>query len=89
MALTDEEKATLEALTKKAKEPDDEGPKHSRVENINLTIDLSDDAQVKRAVKAGYLPESYLDDDEGGDDGDEGGDDDSQDPPNRTRARFA
>ena len=87
MALTDEEKATLAALTKKAEEPEESGSSRSRVENVNLTIDLSDDKQVRRAVKAGYLPASYLEDDDDAADGDDGDGGDGGDPPRR-RARF-
>lgn len=63
MPLTEEEKAQLEALTKKADEPEPSSSGSSRVENVNITIDLDNEDQVRRAVKAGYLPESYLEDD--------------------------
>lgn len=85
MALSDEETKQLESLLKKKDEPDTPaGGGNSRVENINLTIDLSDDAQVRRAVRAGYLPESYLDPEENGD-GD--GDQEPEAPPAR-RQRY-
>jgi len=82
MPLTDDEKATLEALQKKAEEPEPAGPSHSRVENVNLTIDLDNPEQVKRAVKAGYLPASYLEDDE-----EETDDEGEPDPEPRRRLR--
>ena len=83
MPLSDEEKATLEALQKKAEEPEPQGPNHSRVENINYTINLDDEKQVKRAVKAGLLPASYLEDDEEGEEETE-----TEEEPPKRRARF-
>lgn len=85
MPLTDEEQAQLDALTKKKDEPDTPAATHSRVENINLTIDLSDEAQVKAAVRAGYLPASYLEDDA---DPDPAADDGTEGDPPKRRARF-
>lgn len=60
----DEQKA-FEALQAKLEAPDEpSGNGTQRVENVNVTIDLDNEAQVKRAVKAGLLPASYLEDDE-------------------------
>jgi hypothetical protein len=64
MPLTEDEKKTLEDLQRKAEEPEPAGPTGSRNEHINLTIDLDNPDQVKRAVRAGYLPASYLEEDE-------------------------
>jgi hypothetical protein len=77
--LSADEKAQLEALTKKAKEPERSsgGGNH----RLNVSIDLADEAQVKRAQKLGllgdYAPDDESDEEAGGD-GDDGGD-----PPKR------
>lgn len=85
MALSDEESKQLETLLKKKEEPEpSNGGGSSRVENINLTIDLNDDAQVRRAVRAGYLPESYLDPE----DDDPGGEPDPEEDPPKRRTRY-
>lgn len=83
MPLTEEEAAELERLSKKKDEPDSPAATNSRVENINYTIDLDNEEQVKRAVKAGLLPASYLEDDEP--DADDKPDDDE---PPRRRSRY-
>ena len=70
MGLSKEEKAQLEALSKKAKEPD--GPSG----NISFTLPLDSDAAWERARKLGLIPS---DDDE--DDSDE--DEEKSDTPNR------
>lgn len=63
MGLSKEEKAQLEALSRKAKEPD--GPSG----NINFNLDLSSDTAWERARKLGLIGG---DDDEGDDEeGDE------------------
>ena len=86
MALTKDEQETLAALQRKAEEPDEPQSSRSRIENVNFTVDLNDEKQVKRAVKAGLLPASYLDDDDD-DDPNADPDKDGGDPPRR-RARF-
>lgn len=85
MPLTDEEKAELKRLQDKEQEPDEPQSTRSRVENINYTVDLADEEQVKRAVRAGLLPKAYLEDD-APPNGDGDGDGDGE-PPKR-RARF-
>lgn len=50
MALSKEEQAQLDALTKKSKEP--EGPSG----NVNFSLDLSSDSAWERAVKLGLVP---------------------------------
>lgn len=67
MALSAEEKAQLEALTQKSKEPD------PAPGNVNFSLDLSNDAAVKRAVKLGLFadpdaepPPENKDDEDGG-----------------------
>lgn len=62
--LTDEQAKQLKELQELAEAPDEQSNGPSRVENINLTVDLNNPDQVKRAVRAGYLPASYLEDDE-------------------------
>lgn len=68
--LSKEEQAAFDELQAKLDEPDEPERSHSRVENVNVTIDLADETQVKRAVRSGLLPASYLEDDEPGDEGD-------------------
>jgi hypothetical protein len=81
--LSDEQRKQLEELQALADAPDEpSGPSHSRVENINVTIDLDNDVQVRRAVKSGLLPASFLEDDD--DDGD-GDDDDGDDDTSRAK----
>lgn len=89
MATKAERRKALEAqMAELDNEPDDEsnGNGRSRVENVSITIDLGNEDQVKRAVRAGYLDAKYLDDEqpEGEDDGEEEG----EEPPKRTRARY-
>lgn len=64
--------ADLEALRDAPEEPSGGGGS-SRIENLNITIDLNDETQVKRAVRSGLLPKSYLEDeqDEEGDEDDD------------------
>lgn len=71
MALSKEEKAQLEALTKKSKEPD------SPAGNVNFNLDLSNDAAWERARKLGLIRDP--DDDKPEDDDD----DDDDDAPRR------
>jgi hypothetical protein len=88
--LTDEQQKQLDDLNALKDKPDEpERDSRSRVENINVTIDLDNDVQVKRAVKAGLLPASYLEDedDDGDDDGD-GDDDDGKDRDDAPRRRL-
>lgn len=70
MALTKEEQETLDALTKKASEPDTP----ARGENISVIVDLADPDAVRRAKKLGYLPEDFEDDDAGDGEGEDGED---------------
>lgn len=53
MPLSDDEKRTLAALTKKAKEPDEPAPGRM----LNFTIDLANDTAVANAKKLGIFPE--------------------------------
>lgn len=71
MGLSKEEKAQLEALTKKSKEPD------APSGNVNFTLDLSSDSAWERARKLGLVPGE----DDGGDD--DGDDDEADDAPKR------
>jgi hypothetical protein len=84
--LSKEEQATLDALMKKAEEQEPAANGHSRVENVNITINLDDEKQVRRAVKSGLLPASYLDEEEDGDEEDGEGQEEEEQP--RRRARF-
>ena len=59
MPLSKEEQETLEALQRKAEEP--EPAANGRSENVSITIDLGDENQVKRALKMGYLQKGDLD----------------------------
>lgn len=74
MALSKEEKAQLDALTAKSKEPD--GPPA----NINFTLDLSSDSAWERAKNLGLVREP---DSGGNGDGDGDDDDDADDAPKR------
>lgn len=76
MGLTDQEKATLEALSKKAKEPD--APPMGR--NVSVSIDMGDAEQVAKAQKWGFLPPDE-EPAEGGEGGEGGAGD--EDPPKR------
>ena len=49
MALTREEQETLDALTKKASEPESESS--GRRETIDFYVDMSDEAAVERALR--------------------------------------
>ena len=85
MPLSKEEQATLEALQKKAEEPEEpQGFGSNR--NLNITIDLSDPEQVKRALKLRLLDKNDLDefDDPDPDDPDP----DAGDDPPRRRQRY-
>ncbi len=84
MPLTEEEAAELERLSKKKDEPDTPASTHQIVENRNYTIDLDNEDQVKRAVRAGLLPASYLEDDDPDADDDDPPDDDAP----RRRVRY-
>lgn len=59
MPLSKEEQEQLEALQRKAEEP--EPAANGRSENVSITIDLGDENQVKRALKMGYLQKGDLD----------------------------
>lgn len=74
MGLSKEEKAQLDALTAKSKEPD--GPPA----NVNFNLDLSNDSAWERAKQLGLIrePESAP-----GKDGDDADDDDADDAPRR------
>lgn len=74
MGLSKEEKAQLDALSKKAEEPD--GPP----DNMSFTLDLSSDSAWERAKHLGLVrdPEPAGNGDEGNDEGGEG-----DDPPKR------
>jgi len=80
MPLTDEEQATLDALTRKRDEPEPkpEGNGIGRV--LNVSLDLGDDAQVEKAFKLGLLERVAGDDDDSDDDD---SDDDADDAPRR------
>lgn len=66
MALTKEEAAQLEALQKKAEEPDEEPNGAGGISRVlNVTVDLGDDAQVERAIKLGLMSAPAADEDEG------------------------
>ncbi len=55
MPLSKEEQDQLDALTKKASEPEPEKNGGGRSENISVTIDFSDEKAVERAIKHGYI----------------------------------
>lgn len=86
MPLSKEEQEQYDALTAKAVEKDEPSNAEQRRLNTNITIDLDNEIQVKRAVKAGLLPASYLEDDPPADDDKDGGDA-GGDPPRR-RSRY-
>ena len=72
--LTAEEQELLDKLTKKAEAPDDDR------QHVNITIDLSDEKAVRRAMKLGFITAGDLDfDDDGDDDDDDDGDGDGDD----------
>lgn len=71
MGLSKEEKAQLEALTKKSKEPDAPAPQ------VSYTLDLSSDSAWERARSLGLIPGG---DDDGDDDDEE---DEADDAPRR------
>lgn len=55
MPLSKEEQAQLEELERKRDEPEQRGNSGGRSEVVNVTIDLSDEAAVNRAIEHGYL----------------------------------
>lgn len=65
MGLSKEEKATLEALNKKANEPDE------LPGNVSFSLDLSSDSAWERAKKLGIIHDDPPADDDDGDDGDD------------------
>lgn len=71
MGLSKEEKATLEALNKKANEPDE------LPGNVSFSLDLSSDSAWERAKKLGIIPGDPPADDDDDDD------DDLDDAPKR------
>lgn len=77
--LSDEEQQQLDALLSKKDAPDEPASSPQQRTNVNVTIDLENEQQVKRAVKSGLLPASYLDDDEDDDDDGKKDDDDDDD----------
>lgn len=91
MPLSKEEQEQLEALQKKAEEPEPAQGSSGPSLVVNTTVDLNDENQVRRAVKAGLLPASYLEDDEEG--GDEDGGDEEADkdagPKRKLGSRYA
>lgn len=74
MGLSKEEQAQLDALSKKAQEPD--GPPA----NVNFTLDLSSDSAWERAKQLGIVREPAPAGDGNGDGGDGG---EGDDPPKR------
>lgn len=72
MGLSKEEKATLEALNKKANEPDE------LPGNVNFSLDLSSDSAWERAKKLGIIR-----DDPPADDDNDDNDEDLDDAPRR------
>lgn len=90
--LTDEQQKALDELTALRDAPDAPA---GRGENLNFTIDLSDDTAVRRALKLGVLTRGDLDefdDDPDDGDGDADGDDDpagKPDPQPRRRLTGA
>lgn len=73
MGLSKEEKAQLDALTKKANEPDTPPP------NVSYTLDLGNDSAFERAKKLGLIPS----DDGGNDDDDDDSEEELADVPKR------
>ena len=80
MSLSKEEQDTLEALQRKAEEPEP-APGGGNSRNLNITIDLGDPEQVKRGLKLGLLERGDLD--EFDDPVDPDADPDPDDPPRR------
>jgi len=68
--LSDEERATLKELMRKDKEP--AAPPVGK--SISVTVDLSDDAQVERAIQHGFLTRAEVAADRNGDEDGEDGD---------------
>ena len=61
--LSREEQEQLDALLARRDAPDEPaGRQESRVHNVNVTIDLSDEKQVKRAMRLGLLNDADLED---------------------------
>lgn len=58
MALSEKEQAALEALQKKAKEPD--APPVSK--SISASLDLSDEKSIANAIKHGFLTRDEAED---------------------------
>lgn len=84
MGLSDKESKLLERLLKKKDEPDAPRPSAS----LNISIDLGDESQVKRAQKLGLFAADDDDDDDNGDgDGDGGGDGDGDGDGEQTPRR--
>lgn len=77
MGLTDQEKATLEALSKKAKEPDP--PPLGR--SVSISVNMDDAEQVAKAQKWGFLPPDEEPPAEGGEGGESG--ESGEDQPQR------
>lgn len=71
MGLSKEEKAQMEALVKKSKEPD--GPSG----NVSFTLDLSSDSAWERAKSLGLVRDAEADSDDADDD------DEADDAPKR------
>lgn len=85
--LTPDEEQLLEQLTKKREAPDEQT---GSGRNVNITIDLSDGAAVKRALSLGLIDKGDLaefDDDAAAADDD--GDDDAGDPEPAPRRRLS
>lgn len=77
--LSDEEAAALKKLQEKQKAPD--GPSVGK--SINVSIDLSDDSQVARAIKHGFLSPEEVEEDKKKGDGDDDDDADTDEAPTR------
>lgn len=85
--LTDDEQAQLDALSAKRDAPDE--PAASRGENVNYTIDLSDEKAVERALKLGLLRESDVEDNGGDEDASKDDDDgESRERPPKRKGYF-
>jgi hypothetical protein len=95
LALTKDEQDQLDALQRKAAEPE---PRNGgRSEHVDVYIDLSDEQAVKRGLDLGYLKASDLDGGDDDQDDDDGkpkrkakakADDDDDDVPPRRRGYF-
>ena len=85
--LSEEQAKQLKDLQDLADAPDAPETTKSRADNVNITIDLGDETQVRRALKLGLLDKGDLDE---FDDPDPDPDADPDAPPDgpRRKARF-